>query len=270
MYIGITMNNSGSPEFKQQQGASQPPEEILAPVEPNPSEKINQGSDFASPRRQSTRRIAVAPSVLSADFCRLGEEIRAVEAAGADFIHVDVMDGRYVPNITIGPLVVEAMRRATKLPLDVHLMIIEPERYLEDFARAGASSLTIHQEACPHLHRSLQRIQELQVLPGVAINPGTPLDAIEEVFDLVKRILVMTVNPGFGGQAFIPSTEAKILRLSQMLGARDAKGIEIEVDGGMNPETSKRAIAAGATIIVAGSAVFHSPDYRAAIESLRG
>ena len=188
--------------------------------------------------------------------------------SGADLVHVDVMDGRFVPNITIGPLVVEAVKRSTTLPLDVHLMIVEPEKYIDDFAKAGASVITVHQEACPHLHRTLQQIRNAGAKPGVVLNPSTPLVTLEEVLGEVSQVLLMSVNPGFGGQAFIPSTIDKVRRLRAMLDARKLN-VDIEVDGGINPHTAKDVVAAGATVLVAGNAVFKSKDYRAAIDALR-
>jgi ribulose-phosphate 3-epimerase len=214
--------------------------------------------------------VKIAPSILSADFGRLAEEVKAVEAAGADYIHVDVMDGRFVPNITIGPLVVAAVKKATTLPLDVHLMIVEPEKYLEDFIKAGASILTVHAETCPHLHRTLQQIRALGAKPSVVVNPSTPLSAIEEVLGEVNQVLLMSVNPGFGGQAFIPATVEKVRRLRAMLDAKGLNDVEIEVDGGISPETAKQVVAAGAEVLVAGHAVFRSKDYRAAIAALKG
>jgi ribulose-phosphate 3-epimerase len=210
----------------------------------------------------------VAPSILSADFGRLHQEIRDVIDRGAPWVHVDVMDGRFVPNITIGPLVVEAVKRSTTLPLDVHLMIVEPEKYIDDFAKAGASVITVHQEACPHLHRTLQQIRNAGAKPGVVLNPSTPLVTLEEVLGEVSQVLLMSVNPGFGGQAFIPSTIDKVRRLRAMLDARKLN-VDIEVDGGINPHTAKDVVAAGATVLVAGNAVFKSKDYRAAIDALR-
>jgi ribulose-phosphate 3-epimerase len=214
-------------------------------------------------------RVKVAPSILSADFGRLAEEVRAVEAAGADYIHVDVMDGRFVPNITIGPVVVEAVRKATKLPLDVHLMIVEPEKYIDDFVKAGASIVTVHVEACPHLNRTLHQIRDAGAKPSVVLNPSTSLSAIEEVLPFVDQVLVMSVNPGFGGQSFISTSVDKVRRLKQQLDARKLGNVDIEVDGGINAETAKLVVAAGATVLVAGSSVFHSGDYRAAIAALR-
>ena len=197
----------------------------------------------------------IAPSILSADFTRLGEDIAACEAAGADWIHVDVMDGHFVPNITLGPLIVAAARRSTRLPLDVHLMIAAPERYLPAFARAGADRLTVHVEACPHLHRTLQQIHELGKLAGVALNPGTSAVAVEAVLQQVDLLLPMTVNPGFGGQAFIESTLPKIRQLRLWADAI-GRSIEIEVDGGIDPSTAPRVKDAGATVLVAGNYVF--------------
>ncbi len=197
----------------------------------------------------------IAPSILSADFTRLGAQIAECAAAGADWIHVDVMDGQFVPNLSLGPVVVEAARRATRLPLDVHLMIAAPERYLADFARAGADRLTVHVEACPHLHRTVQQIKELGKRAGVALNPGTPAGAVAEVLSEVDLVLAMTVNPGFSGQEFIPSVLAKIRQLREQIDARGL-AVEIEVDGGIDPATAPQAAAAGATAFVAASAVF--------------
>lgn len=213
-------------------------------------------------------KIKVAPSILSADFGRLAEEIRAAEQAGADWIHVDVMDGRFVPNITIGPLVVEAARRATELPLDVHLMIAEPERHLEAFARAGADLLVVHAEACIHLHRALQMIRDLGVRPGVAYNPATPLGSLAPVVDLVDLVLLMSVNPGFGGQEFIPAVLPKIAEARRVV-EQSGRDIHVEVDGGVGPTTARDVIEAGADVLVAGSAVFCTDDYAAAIRSIR-
>lgn len=203
----------------------------------------------------TARPARIAPSILSADFGILAEEIRAVEAAGADFIHVDVMDGRFVPNITIGPVVVEAARASTKLPLDVHLMIVEPERYVADFAKAGADRILVHVEASPHLHRTLQQIRGLGCAAGVVLNPHTHEDAIDRVLGDLDQVLVMSVNPGFGGQSFIPSALDKIAAIRRRVDERGLSVI-IEVDGGVAPETAGRVKAAGADLLVAGSAVF--------------
>jgi ribulose-phosphate 3-epimerase len=203
----------------------------------------------------SAARPFIAPSILSADFGRLDEELRAVEAAGADWIHVDVMDGRFVPNITIGPLVVEAVRRATKLPIDVHLMIVEPERYVADFRKAGADWMSVHVEASPHLHRTLQQIRALGAKAGVVLNPHTSEESIRHVLGDLDLILVMSVNPGFGGQSFIPGALPKLRALRSAL---DRAGLDValEVDGGVGPTTSGAVVGAGARVLVAGSAVF--------------
>ncbi len=211
----------------------------------------------------------IAPSILAADFGRLAEEIRAVEAAGADWIHVDVMDGAFVPNITIGPAVVAAARRATKLPLDVHLMIERPERHLAAFVKAGADVLTVHAEACPHLHRTLQEIRSLGARSGVAFNPATPVDALAHVLDVVDLALVMSVNPGFGGQSFIAAALPKI-EAARRIADRAGRPIDVEVDGGVTAETAPLVAAAGANVLVAGTAVFGASDYAAAIRAVRG
>jgi ribulose-phosphate 3-epimerase len=212
--------------------------------------------------------IKIAPSILSADFARLGEEIRAVASGGADYIHVDVMDGHFVPNITIGPLVVEAVRKTTDLPLDVHLMIEDPDRYIPDFAAAGADIITVHQEATRHLHRTVQLIRGLGKRAGVSINPATPVDTLEVILEDIDLVLVMTVNPGFGGQSFIPSCLPKIAFLRREIDRRGLT-VELEVDGGVKPDNIGRIAAAGGEVFVAGSAVFNHPDYAATIAALR-
>jgi len=215
--------------------------------------------------------VRVAPSILSADFARLGEEVAAVAAAGADMIHVDVMDGHFVPNITIGPSVLKAIKPHAKIPFDVHLMIAPVDPYLEAFAEAGADGITVHPEAGPHVHRTLQHIRALGKSPGVVLNPGTPIDAIDNVLDLVDLVLIMTVNPGFGGQSFIESQLAKIKAASERI-AMSGRKIALEVDGGITPETAKRAVAAGANVLVAGTSVFQNgpAQYASNIARLRG
>ena len=216
----------------------------------------------------SAREPRIAPSILSADFARLGEEVRAVDEAGADWIHVDVMDGRFVPNITIGPLVVEAIKRSTELPLDVHLMIEEPGRYVKDFVQAGAATVGVQIEACAHVHRTIAQIREAGARASVVLNPGTPALAVEPVLGDVDQVLVMTVNPGFGGQKFIASMLPKIETLRGWI---DERGLDValEIDGGVGSETIARAAAAGADVFVAGTAIFGAPDYADAIASLR-
>jgi ribulose-phosphate 3-epimerase len=210
----------------------------------------------------------IAPSILSADFSRLGDEIRAVEAAGANYIHIDVMDGRFVPNITIGPLIVEAARKVTQLPLDVHLMIVEPERYVEDFAKAGADIIVVHAEACLHLHRVVQQIKGLGKKAGISLNPATPLNVLDYVLEELDLVLLMTVNPGFGGQSFIESGIHKIQQLRGMLDRRGCEA-ELEIDGGVKPSNIARIAHAGADVLVAGSAVFGSNDYAATITEMK-
>jgi ribulose-phosphate 3-epimerase len=210
----------------------------------------------------------IAPSILAADFARLGEELRAVEQAGADWIHVDVMDGRFVPNVTIGPVVVEAVKRSTSLPLDVHLMIEAPERYIDDFVKAGAATIGVHVETCPHLHRTVAQIREAGARASVVMNPSTPAEHVELVLGDVDQVLVMTVNPGFGGQRFIASMLPKVRRLRDWIDERGLS-VSLEVDGGIAPGTIGVAARAGADVFVAGTAVFGAKDYSAAIAALR-
>jgi ribulose-phosphate 3-epimerase len=214
--------------------------------------------------------VIISPSILSADFGRLDEEVRAVDEAGADWIHVDVMDGRFVPNLTIGPVVIEAVRKVTKKPFDVHLMIVEPERYIEDFAKAGADHILVHCEASStvHLHRTLSHIRDVGKTAGTVLNPGTPLALIEYVLELCDIVLIMTVNPGFGGQKFLPGMLSKIRALRQMCNERGLNTI-IEVDGGVGGQNAWQVIEAGANAIVAGSAVLNAPDYAKAITAIR-
>ena len=210
----------------------------------------------------------IAPSILSADFTRLGEEIKAVEKAGADYIHIDVMDGHFVPNITIGPMIVRAIRRITELPLDVHLMILQPDMFIDEFAEAGANIISVHAEALSHLHRTIQYIRDKGVRSAVSLNPATPLDILEYIIEDLDMVLLMTVNPGFENQEFIPEVIPKLKKLREMV---DKKGldIDIEVDGGISPETIGRVASAGANVFVAGSAVFYTKDYAKTIQLMR-
>jgi ribulose-phosphate 3-epimerase len=213
--------------------------------------------------------VKIAPSILSADFAKLGDEIKAVEQAGADYIHIDVMDGHFVPNITIGPLIVEAIRPITELPLDVHLMIENPDQYIEAFANAGANYITVHVETCRHLHRTLSHIKSFGIKAGVVLNPATPVETIQHVLNDIDMVLLMSVNPGFGGQKFIPEVLPKIRKVKEMADEKKLN-IEIEIDGGVNPETAKLCIEAGANVLVAGSAIYNQEDYAIAISSIRG
>jgi ribulose-phosphate 3-epimerase len=215
------------------------------------------------------KRLQIAPSILSADFSKLGAEIEEVASVGADWIHVDVMDGHFVPNITIGPLVVRAIRPLTSVPLDVHLMIAEPERYIPEFIEAGADMISFHVEATPHVQRALQMIKKARVRAAVALTPSTPLTIVEHILPDVDMILLMTVNPGFGGQSFIPQMVEKTQALRELLIRHRAEHIDIEVDGGITPETAKTISEAGANVLVAGSSVFGQKDRKQAIESLR-
>jgi len=212
--------------------------------------------------------IKIAPSILSADFSRLAEEVQAVDRAGADYIHIDVMDGHFVPNITIGPLVVAALRKVTDKPLDVHLMIENPDLYIADFAKAGADIITVHQEAVPHLHRTVQLIKSLGKRAGVSLNPATPVETLDVILDQLDLVLVMSVNPGFGGQAFISSALDKIRALRQRITQRGL-ATELQVDGGIKVDNIREVVAAGADVLVAGSAVFNANDYAATITALR-
>lgn len=213
--------------------------------------------------------VLVAPSILSADFAKLGEEIRRVEDAGADWIHVDVMDGHFVPNLTIGPPVVKSLRKQTKLPLDVHLMIADPDRYLQDFADAGADYITVHAEACTHLQRTLSHIRGLGKKAGVALNPATSHKALEYVLDDIDLVLVMSVNPGFGGQKFISAVLPKIAEVRGMFENSGHHNVHVSVDGGINADTAKQAIARGADVMVAGKSVYGASDIKAAIAQIR-
>jgi ribulose-phosphate 3-epimerase len=215
------------------------------------------------------RPALIAPSILSADFARLADEAAAVERAGADFLHIDVMDGHFVPNLTVGPPIVQALKKETKLPLDVHLMITNADAFIGEFARAGADYLTVHVEACPHLHRTVQSIKEQGVKAGVTLNPATPVYWLEEILPDVDLVLIMSVNPGFGGQTFIPSSLSKIRAVRKMLDRLGSQAL-LEVDGGVKVENAARVVEAGADVLVAGSAIFSSSDYAATIAALRG
>ena len=217
---------------------------------------------------QENPEVIIAPSILSADFGRLNDEVKAVEQAGADWIHVDVMDGHFVPNITIGPDVVESVRKATELPLDVHLMIENADSYIKDFANAGSDIITVHVEACPHLNSTIQLIKEQKVRAGVVLNPATPLSSIEEILHEIDMVLLMCVNPGFGGQSFISSMLDKIQNLNDVMSHYEHP-IELEVDGGIKSENAGDIKEAGASVLVAGSAIFNANDYKKAIKSLR-
>lgn len=212
--------------------------------------------------------IQIAPSILSADFARLADEVAAVERAGADLLHIDVMDGHFVPNLTIGPPIVESLRKVTKLPLDVHLMITNADAFIPEFARAGANYLTVHVEACPHLHRTIQSIKELGVKAGVTLNPATPVHSLQEILAEVDLVLIMSVNPGFGGQKFIASCLAKVKAVRQMLDRIGSHAL-LEVDGGVKAENAAQVLEAGADVLVAGSAIFSGSDYAARITALR-
>lgn len=212
--------------------------------------------------------IFIAPSILSADFARLAEEIAAVEQAGADLLHVDVMDGHFVPNLTVGPPIVESLKKVTKLPLDVHLMITNADAFIPDFVEAGADYLTVHVEACPHLHRTIQSIKERGIKAGVTLNPATPISSLQDIMGDVDLVLIMSVNPGFGGQKFIPSVLKKIADARAMLDRINSHAL-LEVDGGVKVENTKEIVAAGATTLVAGSAIFSQRDYKATIAALR-
>ena len=204
--------------------------------------------------------VKIAPSILSSDFGRLAEQVIEAEEAGADWIHVDVMDGSFVPNITIGPAVTEAVRSATDLPVDVHLMINNPDQHLEAFADAGADYLTVHQEACVHLHKTIDAIRDMNVRPGITLNPATSIGTIEDIVDYVDLVLVMSVNPGFGGQSFIPSSIEKIKKIRDLIGRRGLTGVELEVDGGINENTAPSVVNAGSGVLVAGSAIYGHPE----------
>lgn len=216
----------------------------------------------------SKSTVRIAPSILSADFARLADEVARVEAGGADWLHVDVMDGHFVPNLTVGPPIVEALRKVTKLPLDVHLMITNADAYIKEFAEAGADYLTVHVEACPHLHRTVQAIKELGVKAGVTLNPATPIGSVEAILPDADLLLIMSVNPGFGGQSFIPSSLQKISQARAMIDRAGSRAL-LEVDGGVKVENAAQIVAAGADILVSGSAIFSTKDYGATIKAMR-
>jgi len=230
--------------------------------------RVNLFSVWRMSMAQKEDGVIIAPSILSADFSRLGDEVKAVEQAGADWIHVDVMDGHFVPNITIGPAVVEAVRKVTELPLDVHLMIENADRYIGEFISAGSDIITVHVEACTHLNRTIQLIKDHDKLAGVVLNPATPLSSLEEILHEIDMVLLMSVNPGFGGQKFIPSMLDKIENLAEVMSHYEHP-IALEVDGGINSENVGNIKEAGASVLVAGSAIFNSKDYKKAIKSLR-
>lgn len=213
--------------------------------------------------------VKIAPSILSADFSKLGNEIQKVENAGANLIHIDIMDGHFVPNLTVGPLIVKAARKSTKLPLDVHLMIENPNNYIQAFADAGADIITVHAETCYHLNRTIQLIRSFKIMPGVVLNPSTPLTALDYILDDVNLVLLMSVNPGFGGQSFIPAVIPKIKQLKKLIQSKN-HSVEIEIDGGIKASNAKDIREAGGDILVAGSAIFHSADYKESIKSIRG
>ena len=212
--------------------------------------------------------VKLAPSILSADFSRLGDQVKLVEKSGVEYLHIDVMDGHFVPNITIGPLIVEALRPHSKLIFDVHLMIENPDRYIAGFVKAGADIITVHAETCPHLHRSIQNIKASGAKAGVALNPATPLNAIEYVLNNLEMVLLMSVNPGFGGQKFIPEVMPKISALTDMI-EQTGKNIDIQIDGGINSQNAAEVVRAGANVLVAGSAIFAAPDIPAAVRAIR-
>ncbi|MEK6531870.1 MAG: ribulose-phosphate 3-epimerase [Deltaproteobacteria bacterium] len=214
-------------------------------------------------------KFKISPSILSADFTRLSTELKAIEDAGADYVHIDVMDGSFVPNITVGPFIVEAIRRGTALPLDVHLMIEAPERYIDDFAKAGSSIITVHAEATRHLHKTVQAIKEKGVKAGVSVNPATPVAVLQDIIDELNLLLIMSVNPGFGGQGFIPSSLKKIADARRMIEA-SGRAIELEVDGGIKADNIAMAASAGATVFVSGSGIFSTKDYKETISKMRG